>query len=207
MIHIDKNLEPRNLTHFRESTPAASYSGLPTNIKDEIRGYLLKEQGYVCAYCMRRIKLETTSIEHYAPQSINDTNDLNYENMLGVCFGNEGDPYKRQTCGSHRGNSQLTVNPLVKGSVGKIEYSRDGHIKSKDATIDHDLNETLNLNVSLLVSNRKSVLLALIGKLSMCKGSGTWRDLAWKYINKINKDEVKQEYCGILLWYLYMKAK
>jgi hypothetical protein len=37
MIHIDKNLEPRNLTHFRESTPAASYSGLPTNIKDEVK--------------------------------------------------------------------------------------------------------------------------------------------------------------------------
>jgi len=37
MVYIEKGVEPHSLVEFRESTPDASYDGIPTDIKDDIR--------------------------------------------------------------------------------------------------------------------------------------------------------------------------
>lgn len=207
MIYIEKGIEPHGLTQYRLSTPNASYDGMPTNVKDDIKNHLLNEQCFICAYCMTQIQLNRTTIEHYVPQSVERDKDLEYGNMLGVCRGNEGNPYTQQTCGSHRQNRTLTVNPLQMSSVEIISYSRSGQIKSTNAEIDYDLNETLNLNVSFLVNNRKAVLATMIEKLSVQKKTGSWKNMANKYIAKLNNPTKKTPYCGILLWYLNMKIR
>lgn len=51
MILIRKGDEPRSLTLYRKSA-YAYYDGCN---KNDIRDSLLKEQGYLCAYCMRRM--------------------------------------------------------------------------------------------------------------------------------------------------------
>ena len=210
MVYIKKSVGPRQLIEYRKSTPDASYDGLPSDIKEEIKTYLLKEQGCICAYCMSRIKTATTHIEHYIPQkpeAIGRLSDLDYRNMLGVCPGNEGTPYKTQTCDSHRKNMSLTVNPLVKSTIDTIRYSSSGHIESTNIEINKDLNETLNLNLRILVDNRKSALDKLKRELIKRKQMGMWIGLAQQYIEKLDDDGMKEPYCGILLWYLRTKAK
>ena len=54
MILIKKKLEPHSLTEYKQ-TINASFDNLPSEIKDDIRKSLLKEQGYICAYCMKKI--------------------------------------------------------------------------------------------------------------------------------------------------------
>ena len=123
MIYIEKGKEPHCLTEYRLSTQKATYDGMGTDIKDDIRAHLLREQGSICAYCMSRVRMETVTIEHYIAQHQPEAEHsltLEYGNMLGVCRGNAGRPHKQETCGKHRGNTPLTVNPLVKESVETI---------------------------------------------------------------------------------------
>jgi len=207
MVYIKKGVEPHSLVEFRESTPDVSYSGLPTDVKDDIRNYLLIEQGYICAYCMGRIHPDTTTIEHFIPQSIDNSKDLEYGNMLGVCTGNEGSPNDKQTCGCHRKNVPLTINPHVRTYIDTISYSPNGLIVSTVSEINVDMHKTLNLNVSFLAQNRKTALDALKKELLNRKATGTWKLLAEKYIAKLSDDGKKRPYYGILLWYLHSKVR
>lgn len=77
MIYIKKRTEPKSLVEHR-CTPGATFDGLD---KTELRECLLKEQGYLCAYCMKRIHDEKdTKIEHYRARNIE--NQLN----IAICL-------------------------------------------------------------------------------------------------------------------------
>lgn len=110
----------------------AYFDGYPD--KDELREALLCDQGYLCAYCMRRIYNDPVKmkIEHWIPQSrmTSDKDALDYRFMLGVCDGCRGDSEKNTTCDEHRHNRELHVNPLNPDMMGTIFYSRDGMIHS-----------------------------------------------------------------------------
>ncbi|GAB6168828.1 hypothetical protein JCM1393_12880 [Clostridium carnis] len=159
MLLIKKGREPNSLTIYKKQINAY-YDGCN---KGDIRQALLKEQGYLCAYCMKRISEDNMKIEHYVTQSSSDDKEaLEYNNMLGVCLGNTDikTKYENLTCDSHRGNAQLTVNPFLKASIDLIKYSENGEIYSENSDINKDLNETLNLNCdqALLKVNRARVL-------------------------------------------------
>lgn len=65
------------------------------NTYDNVLDDLLVEQGYICAYCMRKISSENSTIEHIIgqeyidedKQDIGKKEDTNYQNMLAVCLG------------------------------------------------------------------------------------------------------------------------
>lgn len=65
MIQIIKCKEPRSLTEYRMNKDA-TYNNLPTNVRQDIRECLLKEQGCLCAYCMRRISADNIKIGYYS---------------------------------------------------------------------------------------------------------------------------------------------
>ena len=89
MIYIKKGNEPDSLTKYRKKK-FAYYDGYKD--KDDIRKNLLEEQGYLCAYCMRRIDKKRMKIEHWYPEEhLTDIECLNYQNMLGVCLGHKWD--------------------------------------------------------------------------------------------------------------------
>ena len=54
MRRIEKGNEPASLKKHR-TTPHHSYDNYAD--KDTLRAYLLRDQFYLCAYCMRRIKI------------------------------------------------------------------------------------------------------------------------------------------------------
>lgn len=68
MIFINKNEEPKSLTEYRNQ-PGAVWDGENfTPIKDQIRLSLLREQRFLCCYCMSRIDEDTMKIEHWHSQ-------------------------------------------------------------------------------------------------------------------------------------------
>lgn len=216
MILIQKSAEPKSLTEYKKQ-PYANYDGCD---KEPIKESLLKEQGYICAYCMKRIRnIHEMTIEHYKLQNPQDEAEssrkdtLDYNNMLGVCLGNRGNPKKAQTCDAHRGNTPLTISPFIKASIDKIVYGTEGRIYSKDPEIDFDLNDTLNLNCefSYLIHSRKQAVDALKKFLYKSQPQGQWsRSLLQKikeqYMNG-SSDGKKPEYLGIILFYIekYLK--
>lgn len=88
--------------------------------KDEIRKCLLKEQHYLCAYCMKRIENDGThtTIEHWSPLSKDKEGALEYANMLGVCDGGRKAELSQSKnrvlcCDAYKGDeTEMTLNPL-----------------------------------------------------------------------------------------------
>ncbi len=164
MKYIQKEKAPLSLRTYRETTPNASYNGFSD--KKVIREALLKEQGHICAYCMRRISLDLNNyhkpkieIEHYLSQDNFPNKTLNYQNMLGVCNGNlSGISH----CDKSKDNKSLkTLNPLkFKTSEQLINYKLNGEIvsKSNNSDVEEDINIILNLNNEQLIQYRKDAL-------------------------------------------------
>ncbi len=162
-IKKDKKNEPKTLKEYRETTPNAIYSGFGDK-NQLLKKALLKEQGYICAYCMKRISLERNEgkpkieVEHYKSQEKYPKEDLNYMNMLGVCNGNSGD---KEHCDKKKKEVELKIlNPLKKNiNKNLITYSLSGKIKSKsnNSNVESDIN-LLNLNDDGLIKIRKGVL-------------------------------------------------
>lgn len=204
MIVIKKYSQPNSLIKYKKSEKYPTYETVPTNIKNDIKQQLIEEQGYICAYCMKRIKKDDTStIEHYIPRNGKNGNpdkQLDYNNLLAVCDGNRGS--KNLTCDASKGSDLITVNPLSETSVQQIKYKSDGTIYSNNQAINHDLDITLNLNYITIKSNRKSALDILKKKLINAKNTGDWSNVAKKYYNKLNQAQMKSPYVGILLDYL-----
>lgn len=180
MIEIKKGREPDKLLHYRQQE-GASYEQMDKDVKEELLEKLLKEQGHICAYCMKKIPesrrlprgVPPVTIEHWLPRNPDSKTDigqgLDYKNMLAVCSGNRGcGSRENMTCDARRSNASLKVNPCDASTLRGITYTSKGKIQSSDPVIDMDINERLNLNSenSSLPENRKQALQALIDDIS-----------------------------------------
>lgn len=209
MIEIKKGKEPPALIAYRK-TQYATYDDMPKPVHDAVLRSLMQEQGYLCAYCMRRIpqkgKTPPATIEHWDPQSKTCIDKaLDYRNMLAVCNGNRGCGDKEyMTCDAKRGNIPLTVHPLNPLTLSSIQYKSDGRISSPNLDINTDLDETLNLNcfqVGLLESRRRA-LQALQNELKKKHPTGDITLTCLKLLQKYQSQTSKTPYLGILIWWL-----
>lgn len=203
MIPIVKTKEPKSWTLHR-LTPGATYEATP-----DLRLSLLKDQGFICAYCMRRIEDDgyKTRIEHIVPQSAISTEEaMDYSNMVICCSGDiEGTRHDRTHCDRHKGDNVIHFSPFTNYAASTIRYNSDGTMKSTDDAIDDDINNVLNLNIASLKLNRKSVKVGLVRQL----GKKEWKKadlekILLKY-NSIDKDGKFIPYCGVVNQYLQKK--
>lgn len=211
MLLIQKSKPPAELIEYAQQGNAY-FDGMDPETKKALRASLLDEQGYLCAYCMARLSSDGTDvkIEHYRAR--NKENELEYNNLLAVCKGGEGESHARQTCDTHKGNEELHINPQKQADIAKLEYTSDGHIKSSDIAFQRDLDVVLNLNdeKGRLVGNRRSALMAfkkavarkLRGKTA---AKGFWQRYDDFYSRK--HSGMYSPYAGILLWYIKKKIR
>lgn len=173
-----------------QAKPGARYenAGFP---KDDVRDALLKEQGYLCAYCMSRITKCQMKIEHRVPQNGAayypeytqqelDELGINYTNMLGVCKRVVSMDGKTFTiCDTHRQEHRIEINALLQASIDKFTYTVSGEIDSADIQTLKDI-KTLNLNVKRLTANRLAAWKACQGVLKSCSHRGSGQRRCWK---------------------------
>ncbi|WP_295053449.1 hypothetical protein [Sulfuricurvum sp.] len=205
MISIVKGREPSSLQHYRLQ-PNAEYDGSQfTPVKVDIRTQLLREQGYICAYCMQRIvdNQFITKVEHWHCQDNYPKEQLSYSNMLAVCSGNiQGCIH----CDTKKTNYDIKYNPAESTHriESKIKYSTNGKIESIEADFDHQLNNILGLNCSRLVKNRKEIIDAVREGLSKKTGTRTQSEInaLINYWSSIDGDGYKKPYYGIALSFL-----
>lgn len=91
----------------------------------------MKEQGYICCYCERRLTDDDSHIEHFKPQSNPDVDGLDYTNMFCSCQ-NQLKPGEPRHCGNLKENwfdVNLLISPLDHGCEGRFIYTGDGKIK------------------------------------------------------------------------------
>lgn len=190
------------------------YRDISSKDKEIIKDSLLKEQGYLCAYCMKRLdNTNYVKIEHIAPQSVYPDKSLSYRNMLAVCDGNEGNPYPFQTCDTHKRDSEIKADPTEPSVIETIYYSHSGEIHSSDNRINDDLNDVLNLNAkgSYLVESRRDALKTIRHQLFTQQGKGK---SVYSILNQLNKKYGEKPYgsklppyVGIMRWYIQTRLE
>ena len=112
------------------------YLDLKGSIKRDLKETLLKEQGYICCYCMCRIAAYDSHIEHFIARSeakdqpysvvVQDA-ELGYENLLLSCEGEEGDG---KHCGRFKDNAvhEMLLSPTVPSVESDFQYTANGEI-------------------------------------------------------------------------------
>ncbi|MGK7938734.1 MAG: retron system putative HNH endonuclease [Crocosphaera sp.] len=126
--------------------------------KNDLKISLLKEQGYICCYCLSKIEIDSMSIEHWFPRSKFNVLETEYNNLFGCCKG--GGPAKRvkknrHYCDVAKGDKLISIYPIFPNFETLIMYRSNGEIYSDNQAINKDLQETLNLNISKLVDIRQ----------------------------------------------------
>lgn len=206
MIWIDKQQEPASWIQ-RRLTPNVTYEATP-----DLRESLLKEQGYICAYCMRRIPTSDapheqaeSKIEHLRSREHHPNLQMDYSNMVICCPGRMvGNIH----CDASKEEKDIQCSPLSQAAMSTIQYSNDGTIKSTNVVYDAEINDVLNLNVGVLKDNRKSVWESVRDRIQR---EGNWH---MSYVRRVldeyrsfDADGRKKPYCGIVIYKLTKKLR
>jgi len=175
--------------------------------KQAVKDALMNEQGYLCCYCESQLIDSDSHIEHFRPQSLGDTDPLDYGNMLCSCLNKtkRGEPVH---CGNKKGDwfdETLLVSPLDQMCESRFSYTGDGRIVPAD---DNDIGavETisrLGLDCSKLVSLRsKAIEPFLDGSMTLddaikfvqkylCRNSDGHYNAFWTTIKYVFRDFVE----------------
>lgn len=108
---IVKGREPKEWKEFRNT------AGTDYESKQELRKSLYKEQGGLCAYCMKRLSnefdrnvLTRNKIDHIKPRESCTRNErMDYNNMVLCCSGTT---FGITHCDTHKGSLSHTLSPL-----------------------------------------------------------------------------------------------
>ena len=187
----------------------SSYDEMISSEKDEIKNILIEEQNHKCAYCMSKINLENSTVEHYIPRNGPNgdiSQSLSYRNLLAVCDTTRNLPKSEQTCDVCKGDRLLHIDPRIQEHIDTIWYDHSGHIGSCKYSgvynFDDDINRILNLNSEQLVNNRLSAYKTLLNRMSLKKDTTWTKSFIQKYIEELSKSDNKTPYSGYLIFML-----
>lgn len=216
MITIIKGHQPGSLIEFRKSG-GKRYDELDHETKQDIYESLLKEQGCLCGYCMRRIPREELNprsesdddksiltdrirIEHIHEQKNNEQLQLEYKNMMAVCPGYLGG---QTHCDRSKGHTSVTLDPYDPRLEQSISYSfKDGAIKSSKPDWNHELTDRsiLNLNNPGLKNARKNVMDEIVRRMKKWTRAELEKELERSY--QKNRNGQLCEYAGVIRYFI-----
>lgn len=198
---IVKGREPKEWKEFRNT------AGTDYESKQELRKSLYKEQGGLCAYCMKRLSnefdrnvLTRNKIDHIKPrESCTRDERMDYNNMVLCCSGTT---FGITHCDTHKGSLSHTLSPLNPQFIDSLSYTSRGIIKSSDEIWDRELNAVLNLNHKQLAENRKDTILTIVKWLSSKSPTKAQIEKSIKSYQSRDANGLYQEYCEVAVWRL-----
>jgi uncharacterized protein (TIGR02646 family) len=139
MRYVAKGAEPQKLRKWKTDNAASpqnlQYGNLPGEVSKQVRAALLREQGYLCAYTMRRLQsVADCHIEHVQPQNTAPGLDLDYANMA-ACFPRDGGDRSSGYGAPIKGGQPVTLNvnfvsPHQIGAADRFQYNGKGEISA-----------------------------------------------------------------------------
>lgn len=208
---------------YKEPSTKELLSGLIDHLVDDQRG--------LCVYCSCRVEGHghakplskilgevrddpvTAHVEHYIPRHLGlwyrgsgsasaDILSLDYNNMFAACLG------KGSTCDRSRGNRKLHIDPRNWSDVETIFYtsggegfSTAGRECSHNETIQHDIDDVLNLNHERLRARRATVQQMLY---DMFRGLSDADAVEWcqELLAELRSDVRPPSFAPMLIWML-----
>lgn len=150
MKYIQKNQEPRSLTDWNQKLGGRikDWKSFNKSVKNDVYESLLKEQGFICAYCSRPIIRTNCHIEHYRPKSVYKELTFTYTNLIASCQGeDERKPRTPVHCGHKKGawyDEELMVSPLDPGCETYFRYTGSGEIAPAQGVKEEAAQTTIN---------------------------------------------------------------
>lgn len=174
MKYIVKGNEPNEVLRWKARAIPPTWEKLTGNTKKALRKSLLEEQGYICAYCQKRIheveyivdvqgnrrKVMSTEIEHIVPRChcLTEDKKIDYDNLIASCDGNTRKnnrdiPFDARHCNNHRGYDLLMISPLMVNCENYFSYEFNGGIVGN---IPDAVDTISKLNLTILKPTRVS---------------------------------------------------
>ena len=115
--------------HYKNDFSSNDFAGKIR--RQRLREQLIKEQGCICCYCMKRISLNNSHIEHFWSKTFFSQIDLDYNNMFASCNG-DGTISLDGHCGHKKDDwwEEDMVSPAEAEVEKMFKYSIDGRIHS-----------------------------------------------------------------------------
>ena len=100
----------------------------------DVKVALIEEQHGLCCYCTNQIEDYNSHIEHFIPQSLDCTKDLDYSNIMVSCNGYKE---KRLNCGHKKDNyyDEKLISPLEEDCEENFKYSENGEIMTDETNM------------------------------------------------------------------------
>lgn len=102
-----------------------------------VKDTLISEQHFLCCYCCNRIHESVSHIEHFIPQSINPSKQLDYHNMFASCNGYVKDisTVNEESCGHRKKDwydRNFIISPMDPECEEIFEFFPNGSIQPHD---------------------------------------------------------------------------
>jgi uncharacterized protein (TIGR02646 family) len=170
MRSITKSKDPALLRKWKKenkTTPQnLTYANIPKEVLAETKLSLLKEQKYLCAYSLQRLKgIEACHLEHVESQSKTPDKDIEYTNMA-ACFPSNGGDTSYGYGAPIKGGMAISLNidfvsPHSKGCEKRFIFHSNGIVNAVagDSCVKKTI-DCLKLNHPSLVELRQRALAA-----------------------------------------------
>lgn len=182
-----------------------SYSDLPEKERRRLRGSLIKEQGYICCYCMKRIYTDSSHIEHFMPREKYKEYIFDYNNLFASCQGEDSIYMSLWHCDQSKDNwvdenmPRLTDYDIEKTVHYKIDGSVEPYHKMNHQkyALEKLIIEKLGLNSPHLVRNRRNAIMQSEIYDDADYNESDWRSFIQYYDQMHNG--MYEEYCGAFI--------
>lgn len=154
---IVKGRQPKTGTEIQAATttnlesPDYARTAFDQLDKGVVRRALCEEQGFLCAFCMRRIDpgalhrgTPTTKIAHLSPVAKTPALALTWKNLVASCDGGQRSGGRYRTCDEAQQDAVLKANPTDALAVNSLHYERRGpglFISSSIPEVRHEVDQ------------------------------------------------------------------
>lgn len=147
MRKISKGDEPEMARRWKKAHPNERYGQATSDIRTAIRTACIHEQFFLCAYCCRRIDINSSHNEHLEAQHIAPNRTMDFHNIVASCNTHD-------QCGKAHGTKPLRLTPLMDECETEIKYAYSGNIQGLSERAVQCI-DTLNLNSKKIQQARK----------------------------------------------------
>ncbi len=180
MRWIQKHSSPPDFEQWKVDFEAAYgrhpiYNDLKGKPKRDLKSALIAEQGHICCYCMARVSVDSSHIEHYVPRAetrrdphsiLATDNQLGYENMFVSCEGEKiGETWDGRHCGKAKKDegTAMLVSPTDPAVASYFSYDTEGNIQGLTPEAMTTV-RVLNLQDIALIRHRRKAIFLFVNR-------------------------------------------
>lgn len=166
MKQLIKGNAPDFFTNFITHKQPKSWEDMRP-IRQELRGHILTEQSYLCAYTEVYLSGgDNCHIDHYHTRNLFPEETFSYDNMLVSCNSEIfGAKYKDKQI-KEKSDYEDLINPLEEDPMDYLEFTFFGDVVAVDASERGEKTiSVFNLNEKSLVERRKIAAVNLVSML------------------------------------------